>query len=214
MKIAPSILTADFLNLQKSLDSISNADLLHLDIMDYHFVPNLSFGPAIVKQIIDYIDIPSDIHLMIDNPECWAMDFINAGADSISFHYGTVADPVELARMIKATGTKVTLSIKPKESLDQVLDIVQEFDMILIMSVEPGFGGQGFIPSSLEKIVALKQYIVANKLDTLIEVDGGVKLENIKQIADAGADIIVAGSAVFDADSPNDAIEELRRKTK
>ncbi|WKD59226.1 ribulose-phosphate 3-epimerase [Corynebacterium caspium] len=211
--IAPSMLAADFGHLEESLNKVSNADWIHVDIMDGHFVPNISFGPDIAKTANQITDQPLDLHLMITSPEKWVDQFIAAGADSITFHVEAMPDKsavVELARYLRSQGCRAAVSIKPGTAVEDYLDILPELDMVLVMSVEPGFGGQSFMEDQLAKVVTLRQAIDSQGLDTLIEIDGGISAQTIEKAAAAGVDMFVAGSAVFGTPDPAATVQELR----
>lgn len=209
-KIAPSILSADFSRLGEEIAAISNADWVHVDVMDGHFVPNLSFGPGITSTVNRLTDQELDVHLMIEEPEKWVETYIEAGADTVIFHIEAVRDHVPLARKIRELGAKAGFSVKPDTPIEPYLADLREFDEVLIMSVEPGFGGQSFMPEQLEKVRALRSVIDQNDLDVVIEIDGGINAETIAQAAEAGVDAFVAGSAVYGEADPAAAIENLR----
>lgn len=213
--ISPSILAADFSRLGEQLAAIDSADWVHVDIMDGHFVPNLSFGPDITSTVHRAIDKPLDVHLMIEEPEKWIETYAKAGAHTIIFHVEAVADEqaaVELAQRIRDLGVRAAFSIKPGTAIEPWLDKLHHFDEVLVMSVEPGFGGQKFMPEMLEKVRVLRRSIDEQKLDTVIEIDGGISLETIAVAAEAGCDAFVAGSAVFKAEDPATAVDELRKE--
>ena len=198
-KIAPSILSADFLNLKQEIQDISlgGADLIHLDVMDGNYVPNITFGMPIIKSIKKISSIPLDVHLMIDKPERYIDDFIDAGADILTIHAEATTHLHRTIQLIKSRGIKAGVSLNPATPLDVLEYIMDELDLILLMSVNPGFGGQSFIKAVERKIQTLKNRISADYSNVLIEVDGGIKLDNAKHIADLGADILVIGSDIF-----------------
>ena len=210
--ISPSLLSADFTNLEKEIKILNEekVDYIHLDIMDGNYVPNISYGPGIVKSLRDLTEIPFDTHLMIERPENFIEKFVEAGSDIITIHPSTTKHLDRTLSLIKSYGKKVGLALNPGDSLD-VLDYnLEKLDLVLIMSVNPGFGGQKFIPSALRKIREVKKLIRERNLKTLIEVDGGVKLDNAREILDAGADILVAGSAIFEKDKTRENIRAFK----
>jgi ribulose-phosphate 3-epimerase len=210
MKIHPSILSADFANLEAELVTISGADAAHLDVMDNHFVPNLTFGLPIVSRLFAVSKLPLDVHLMIEDPDRWAPSFAEIGCDSVTFHLEAAKDPIGLARRIRDIGSKAAIAIKPNTPFSEVEQLLGEIDMLLVMTVEPGFGGQKLIPETVSKVVAAKDALRAKGLSVAIQVDGGVTESNIAQLAEAGADVFVAGSAVFNAENRNLEIAKLR----
>ncbi len=210
MKIHPSILSADFANLEAELATISQADAAHVDVMDNHFVPNLTLGLPIVSRLFEVSKLPLDIHLMIDNPDRWAPAYAEVGCDSITFHLEAANDPIALARRIREIGSKVAIAIKPNTPFANVEQLLSEIDMLLVMTVEPGFGGQKLIPETISKVTQAKESARKHGLSIAIQVDGGVTDSNIAALAQAGADVFVAGSAVFKADNRNLEIAKLR----
>jgi ribulose-phosphate 3-epimerase len=210
MRIAPSILSADFANLEAELRTISGSDLIHVDVMDNHFVPNLTIGLPVVARLQQVTTVPLDVHLMIENPERWAGKYAETGASSVTFHLEAASEPKESISQIRSSGAKVGIAIKPGTAFDTVADLLEHADMLLVMTVEPGFGGQGLIDAVIPKISQAREFISNNGLEVSVQVDGGVGLSNIAQLALAGADTFVAGSAVFSEESRNKRISDLR----
>jgi len=210
--LAPSILSADFSKLGEEIAGVvrGGADYIHVDVMDGHFVPNITIGPVVLECVKDKFGVPMDVHLMIENPDLYISEFAKAGSDIITVQAETCYHLHRTIQMIKENEAKAGVALNPATPLSAVEEVIEEVFMVLIMSVNPGFGGQKFIPLCLDKIRRLKRMIEDRNLDVMIEVDGGVKLDNVKEIADAGADILVAGSAIFNASSP----EETTRKFK
>lgn len=214
--IAPSVLSADFLNLGRDVEMINNseADLFHVDVMDGRFVPNISFGLPVIKAIKKLAKKPLDVHLMIVEPEKYFQDFKNAGADILSVHYEASTHLHRSLQAIKALGMKAGVAINPHTPVSLLADIINDTDLVCMMSVNPGFGGQSFIPNTINKIKELKQIINEKGASTLIEIDGGVTLENAAVLRAAGADVLVAGNTVFTAEDPVKTIAELQRLSK
>ncbi len=210
--IAPSILSADFARLAQEIAAVGGADWLHVDVMDAHFVPNLTLGLPVVESLLKVTDIPMDCHLMIDDPGRWAPGYAEAGAYNVTFHAEATDDPVAVARDIRAAGAKAGLAIKPGTALEPYLEILRDFDTLLVMSVEPGFGGQSFIAEVLTKVAAVRRIVDSGELRILIEIDGGINADTIEAAAQAGVDCFVAGSAIYGAADPSVALEALRRK--
>lgn len=212
IKIAPSILSADFARLGEDVKRVeeAGADLIHIDVMDGHFVPNLTFGPPVVSAIRKVTELPFDVHLMINNPQEMLSAFIEAGADLITVHAETAPHLHRLLQNIKEQGKRAGVSLNPSTPLSAVEDVLDIADMVLIMSVNPGFGGQKFIPGAVSKIARLRQMITERKLNVDIEVDGGINPETARQVVAAGANILVAGSAVYGAADMKAAISAIR----
>jgi len=210
VRINPSILTADFANLEHELARIATADLVHVDVMDNHFVPNLTFGQSMVESLQRVTPLPLDIHLMIDDPDRWAPGYAKASAFSVTFHAEAVSDAVALARRLRDIGARAGIAVKPGTSIEPYLDLLPEFDQVLVMTVEPGFGGQSFIESTMPKLVALRSAVAASGLDIWLQVDGGITESTIAIASEAGADTFVAGSSVFNAGEPAEQSALLR----
>lgn len=210
MQISPSILSADFANLESELNRIKNADWAHVDVMDNHFVPNLTLGLPVVEALLKVSPIPIDCHLMIEDPDRWAPGYAEAGATSVTFHIEAAKDPVRLARTIRAAGARSAFALKPGTPFAPYEDLLREVDMVLVMTVEPGFGGQSFMADQMPKVREVRQAVRRHGGEIWIQVDGGVSAATIEQCADAGADVFVAGSAVYGAESAADAVDELR----
>jgi ribulose-phosphate 3-epimerase len=208
--IAPSILSADFSRLADEAAAVEGSDWLHVDVMDAHFVPNLTLGLPVVQSLLKATDIPLDCHLMIENPGRWAPSYAEAGAYNVAFHAEATDDPVAVAKDIRKAGGKAGLSVKPGTPIEPYLEILKSFDTLLIMSVEPGFGGQSFMPEVLSKARAVRKLVDSGELKLVIEIDGGIAESTIEQAAEAGVDCFVAGSAVYGAADPGEAVRKLR----
>jgi ribulose-phosphate 3-epimerase len=213
IKIAPSILSADFSRLGDEIRAIEagGADYVHIDVMDGHFVPNITIGPLVVDAIRKVTSLPLDVHLMIENPDLYIPEFAKAGADIITVHQETGSHLHRTVQLIRSLGKKVGVSINPATPVSTLDVILDDLDLVLVMSVNPGFGGQSFIPACLPKIEALRREIERRGLTLELEVDGGVKTDNIGRIVAAGADVLVAGSAVFGTDDYRATIDTLKR---
>ncbi len=219
IKIAPSILSANFASLLEDIKKIESAgaDWLHIDVMDGHFVPNITIGPLILESIKGKTNLPFDVHLMIENPDRYIADFVQAGADSITVHVETCPHIHRTIQTIRSFGVKAAIALNPATSLSTIEYMLEEVDMILLMSVNPGFGGQNFIASTLKKIRELRNQIQSRNLDIEIQVDGGIKLDNAREIVDAGASVLVAGSAIFhskDVENTVRLFKEITQKQK
>lgn len=210
--IAPSILSADFSNLSRDISMIeqAGADWLHIDVMDGHFVPNITIGPLVVKSIRKCSNLFFDVHLMITNPEQYWGNFHSAGADAIVFHEEAECDKIKLLKEIKKAGLKAGISIKPKTPVSSITEILPLLDIVLVMTVEPGFGGQSFMNDMLPKISAIRQIIDKNNYGCLIEVDGGINIDTAKQCFSAGADVLVSGNSIFAAKDPQQSLKDLK----
>ena len=213
IKLAPSILSADFANLQLALSQCDEggAHWIHVDVMDNQFVPNLTIGPPVVKSLRPNTKKFLDVHMMVIDPEKLVEPFARAGADSITFHIEATDDPQSVIDLIKATGTKVGISIKPATPLAEIEPYYDQIDLVLVMSVDPGFGGQGYLDGSTGRVEKVKQILIEKRLQNrvLIEVDGGIKLHNAEEVINAGADVLVAGSAIFGADDPVQTMKDF-----
>ena len=208
MRITPSILNADFANLAGEIARIPDADAVHVDVMDNHFVPNLTIGLPVVESIRRATDQMLDIHLMIADPDRWAPAYAEAGAESVTFHVEAAAAPIRLARKLRAKGARASMALKPATPIEAYADLLDEVDMVLLMTVEPGFGGQSFLDLVLPKIRRTRELLGDRPI--WLQVDGGVSAATIERAAEAGADTFVAGSAVYGADDPNEAVKRLR----
>jgi ribulose-phosphate 3-epimerase len=209
IRISPSILSADFANLERDLQRISSADLVHVDVMDGHFVPNLTLGLPVVQRLGEVSPVPLDLHLMIDDADRWAPRYAETGAFSVTFSAEAATDPVSTARAIRSNGARASVAVKPGTDLEPYLQTLDAYDMILVMTVEPGFGGQSFMPETMAKLTRARAAVSASGLDVWLEVDGGITTETIVTAVENGADTVVAGSAVYGG-SPVDNIAALR----
>jgi ribulose-phosphate 3-epimerase len=210
IQISPSILASDYANLAAEAARVKNADWIHVDVMDNHFVPNLTIGVPVVEALGRATSTPLDCHLMIEDPDRWAPEYVDAGAASVTFHVEAATAPIRLARELRSTGTRAGMALRPATPVEPYEDLLPELDMLLVMTVEPGFGGQAFLEMCLPKISRAREMVDRHGLEVWLQVDGGISLETIEQCAEAGADNFVAGSAVFGADQPDAMVESLR----
>ncbi|MDQ1570662.1 MAG: ribulose-phosphate 3-epimerase [Actinomycetota bacterium] len=209
IRINPSILAADFANFESELQRIASADYIHVDVMDNHFVPNLTFGLPMVARLQEVTPKPLDVHLMLDNPDRWAPGYAEAGAFSVTFHAEATGDSVGLARRLRDIGARAGIALKPSTPVEDYLELLDEFDQVLVMTVEPGFGGQSFMESTMPKLALLREQVSKTGLDVWLQVDGGINETTIAIAAEAGADTFVAGSSVFRGE-PAEQIALLR----
>ena len=213
--IAPSILAADFSRLADEARAVEGAaDWLHVDVMDNHFVPNLTIGLPVVQSLLPATSLPFDVHLMIADPRRWAPGYADAGAYNVTFHAEACDNPVALAKELRSAGAKAGLAIDRDTPVEDYLELLPSFDTLLIMTIKAGFGGQRFIPEMLDKVRAARRHVAAGHLELRIEVDGGIAADTIEQAAEAGADAFVAGTAVYGADDPAEAVRKLRRSAE
>jgi ribulose-phosphate 3-epimerase len=215
VQISPSILSADYTDLAREVERVApRADWVHVDVMDNHFVPNLTIGLPVVERLATVSDLPLDVHLMITDADRWAPDYADAGARSVTFHVEAAAAPVRLARTLRARGVRAGMALRPATPVEPYAELLPEIDMLLLMTVEPGFGGQKFLDLVLPKIRAARGLVKDRDLDLWLQVDGGVSDETIERCAEAGADVFVAGSAVYEREDPAAAVEGLRARAE
>jgi len=210
VQISPSILSADFANLEAELGRIANADWAHVDVMDAHFVPNLTLGLPVVEALLKVSPVPIDAHLMIEDPDRWAPGYAEAGCQSVTFHVEAARDPRTLARTLRTAGARASMALKPATDFAPYEELLPDLDMVLVMTVEPGFGGQSFMADQMAKVRQVREAVRRHGGEIWVQVDGGVSAQTIEQCAEAGADVFVAGSAVYGAEDAGDAVEQLR----
>jgi ribulose-phosphate 3-epimerase len=214
IQITPSILNADLAALGAEVARISSADWVHVDVMDNHFVPNLTLGLPVIQSLREHTELPLDAHLMIEDPDRWAPAYADAGCGSVTFHVEAAMAPVRLAREIRSQGARASMALKPATPIEPYEDLLCELDMLLMMTVEPGFGGQQFLDLCLPKIRRARTMLDRHGLETWLQIDGGISLENIERCVEAGADVFVAGSAVYSAADPDAMVAELRSRAE
>ena len=214
VQISPSILSADYTDLAAEVGRIEAADWVHVDVMDNHFVPNLTIGLPVVEQLAAVSPLPLDVHLMIEDADRWAPSYAESGARSVTFHVEATQAPVRLARTLRSAGVRAGMALRPATPVEPYAEMLPELDMLLLMTVEPGFGGQKFLDLVLPKVRAARELVKGRELDLWLQVDGGVSAETIERCAEAGADVFVAGNAVYGADDPADAIAGLRARAE
>jgi ribulose-phosphate 3-epimerase len=214
IQISPSILSADFARLAAEVNAVPSADWIHVDVMDNHFVPNLTLGLPVVESLVKASPRPLDCHLMIEEPDRWAPGYAEAGAGSVTFHVEAAAAPIRLARAIRTAGARAGMALKPATPIEPYEDLLSELDMVLLMTVEPGFGGQKFLDAVLPKIRRTREMIERHGGSVWLQIDGGVSAETIERCAAAGADVFVAGSAVYGAQDPDAAVHALRKQAE